>query len=104
MVPADFRRIALSHAGAAEGGHMGKPDFRRGKRIFATLGYPDAAHGMVKLTRDQQEMLMAAEPEVFRPANGAWGMQGSTLVSLERIDEATLRSALAMAWGNLAAP
>jgi hypothetical protein len=101
MTPADFRRIALSHAGAVEAGHMGKPDFRIGKRIFATLGYPDAGHGMVKLTRDQQEMLVAAEPDVFRPAKGAWGLQGSTLVRLERIDEATLVSALGMARANI---
>jgi hypothetical protein len=103
MTPADFRRIALSFAGVVEAGHMGKPDFRVNKRIFATLGYPDEGHGMVKLTGEQQEMLVAAEPAVFRPANGAWGRQGSTLVLLERIDDATLRSALGMAWGNLAA-
>lgn len=103
MTPDDFRRVALSMAGVAEAGHMGKPDFRLGKRIFATLGYPDAGHGMVKLTPEQQEMLTAAEPEVFRPANGAWGRGGSTLVRLERVDEATLLSAMTMAWGNIPA-
>ena len=100
MTPDEFRRIALSQPGAVEKSHLGTGDFRAGK-IFATLGYPDAGHGMVKLTRDQQEMLTAAEPDVFRLANGAWGLQGSTLVTLAVADEATLISAMAMARGNL---
>jgi hypothetical protein len=36
-----FRQIALSLPGAIEGSHQGHADFRVGKRIFATLGYPD---------------------------------------------------------------
>ena len=46
MTPDDFRRIALSQPGAAEGAHMGHADFRVGGRIFATLGSPDASYGM----------------------------------------------------------
>jgi hypothetical protein len=36
-----FRQIALSLPGVIEGSHQGHADFRAGKRIFATLGYPD---------------------------------------------------------------
>jgi hypothetical protein len=36
MKIADFRRIALSFAGAEESSHIGNPDFRVGGRIFAT--------------------------------------------------------------------
>jgi hypothetical protein len=36
-----FRRAALALPGALEGAHQGHADFRAGKRIFATLGYPD---------------------------------------------------------------
>ena len=49
---------------------------------------------MVKLEREQQEMLMAAEPGMFAPAKGAWGLKGSTLVRLEAVDDATLLSAM----------
>jgi hypothetical protein len=66
MSASRFRRIALSLQSAEESSHMGHPDFRVGKRVFATLGWPDAAWGMVKLSPDQQEMLIAAEPEIFR--------------------------------------
>jgi len=46
----DFRRIALSFPEVTESAHMGHPDFRVKKRIFATLGYPARGWGMVKLT------------------------------------------------------
>jgi hypothetical protein len=35
---------------------------------------------------------------VFTPVKGAWGRAGSTLVRLEAADEATLASAIAMAF------
>jgi hypothetical protein len=99
MATADeFRRIALSLEGAEEGAHQKHPDFRFGGQVFATLGFPDAGHGMVKLEPMMQEMVIEAEPDVFRPAPGAWGRQGSTLVNLEAADGPLLRSVLTAAW------
>jgi hypothetical protein len=98
----DFRRIAASLPEASEGAHMGHPDFRVRKKIFASLGVPDEAWGMVKLTPEQQEMLIAAEPAAFEPAAGAWGRRGSTHVRLAAVDRTTLQSALGMAWRNVA--
>ena len=97
-----FRRIALSLPDAIEGSHQGHTDFRVGKRIFATLGYPDNDWGMVKLTPDQQSMVVEAEPKIFRPVPGGWGKQGYTNVLLAKADATTLKSALAMAWKNVA--
>jgi hypothetical protein len=82
---------------------MGHPDFRVGGRIFATLGYPDAEWGMVKLTLAQQEALCAAEPDVFRPVGGAWGLKGATNVRLRPARTASVRLALTAAVQNLAA-
>ena len=101
MSASHFRRAALALPGAVEGAHQRTADFRVGKRIFATLGYPDEAWGMVKLTQEQQSMLVEAEPEIFRPVPGAWGKHGNTNVRLARADARTLRSALAMAWQNV---
>lgn len=50
MTADQFRRTALSFAGAVEQSHQGHPDFRAGRKIFATLGYPDDSWGMVKLS------------------------------------------------------
>jgi hypothetical protein len=98
----DFRTLALAFPGALEGGHMGHVDFRRGKRIFATLGYPHAGVAMVKLTPGQQAMLTGAEPAIFAPVRGGWGLKGATLIHLAAADAATARSALDLAWANLA--
>jgi len=77
---------------------MNHPDFRVNGRIFATLGAPDAQHGMVKLTPEQQQTCLVAHPEAFRPAAGAWGRQGSTLVVLAKATEQPVKAALAEAW------
>lgn len=97
-----FRKVALALPEVVEGAHQGHADFRVGKRVFATLGYPDDAWGMVKLTPEQQAMLVDAEPEIFRPVPGGWGKHGSTNVLLSKADAKTLRSALTMAWRNIA--
>lgn len=101
MTVDDFRRIALSFPGAVESSHMGTADFRAG-RIFATLGYPDAAFAMVKLTPERQEMLVAAEPAIFQPVKGGWGAKGATLVRLAACDAPTATSALTAAWRGVA--
>jgi len=102
MSQSRFRRVALGLPGVVEGAHRGQADFRVGKRIFATLGYPDDGWGMVKLTPEQQSVLVEAEPEIFRPVPGGWGKSGSTNVRLAKADAVTLRSALTMAWQNIA--
>lgn len=101
MTQDDFRRIALSLPGAVESSHMGTVDFRAG-RIFATMGYPDAAFGMVKLTPERQEMLVSAEPAIFEPVKGGWGAKGATLLRLAVCDEATATGALTAAWRGVA--
>lgn len=102
MSKARFRQAALALPGVIEGAHQGHVDFRVGKRVFASLGYPDDEWGMVKLTPEQQVLLVETEPEMFRPVPGAWGRNGSTNVRLVKIDPTTLRSALVMAWRNVA--
>lgn len=80
---------------------MGHPDFRVRGRIFATLR-PEEGRAVVKLASEEQAVLVEAEPAVFAPVAGGWGRQGWTSVILESADEATLRSALATAWRNVA--
>ena len=102
MTARRFRRIALRLPGVTESAHMGHPDFRVGQRIFATLGYPDKAWGMVKLTPAEQQVLVEAAPKIFRPVPGGWGRRGSTNVHLASADEASLAGALTMAWKRIA--
>jgi hypothetical protein len=102
MTADGFRRLALGMPEASEVGHMGHPDFRVRGKIFATLGYPDANWGMVKLTPEQQEAFVSAEPDVFAPVKGGWGRQGATIVRLRAAKTRSLRVALAVAWRNVA--
>jgi hypothetical protein len=100
MTPNDFRRIALSMDGAAEGAHMGHPDFRVGGRIFATLSLGKEGYGVLLLTPEQQAGMVADAPEVFSPVPGGWGRMGSTRVFLKAAHPEILQSALRIAWQN----
>ena len=102
MTAEAFRRLALSLPEATEGSHMGHPDFRVGGKIFATLAAPDPSFGMVKLTPDQQEAFVSADPAVFVPVKGGWGLKGATNVRLRPAKTKSVRVALATAWHNVA--
>jgi len=102
MTAEDFRNIALSLPEALEQEHMHHPDFRVRGKVFATLGYPDETHGMVKLTPEQQHDYIRSEPDVFAPSKGAWGRGGSTIVKLKAAKKTTVRKALTAAWQNAA--
>jgi hypothetical protein len=78
---------------------MDHPDCRANGRIFATIA-PDHKWAMVKLTPEQQNRYIGADPSTFVPASGAWGRQGCTMVRLASVDEATLRDAMRLAWQN----
>ncbi|HEV3302653.1 MAG TPA: MmcQ/YjbR family DNA-binding protein [Planctomycetaceae bacterium] len=102
MTADQFRRLALALPGVSERAHMGHPDFRVGGKIFATLGAPDDAWGMVKLTPAQQQRLVRDTPTVFVPVKGAWGKQGCTNVCLKPATKALVSTAIVTAWRNLA--
>lgn len=74
---------------------MNHPDFRICGKVFASLGYPNDEHGMVKLTPELQNEFMKREPEAFCPAAGAWGRAGSTSVLLKWVSKPVLEEAIA---------
>jgi hypothetical protein len=94
--------MAMSLPGAEEYAHMSHPDFRVAGKIFATLGYPDATRGMVKLFPDQQAEFVAADPKGFAPVEGAWGQQGCTQVVLPSADKKRVKEAMRAAWERVA--
>jgi len=102
MSPEEFRLLALGLAGTVEGSHMDHADFRVGRRIFATLGYPAAGFAMVKLPPELQAVYVEAEPAIFSPVKGAWGRAGSTLVNLAAATPAKVEGAIAAAWSKTA--
>jgi hypothetical protein len=99
MKPCDFRRIALSMPETEELNGMGYPNFRTGRKSFATI---QDTMAIIRLTRDQQATFVAVAPEVFAPDSSGWGRLGSTVIRLEAADEATVQVAIATAWRNVA--
>jgi hypothetical protein len=102
MTANDFRKLALSHPETAERQHMDHPDFRVAGKIFATLGYPDKARGMVKLSPEDQHNFAKDYPEAFIPVKGTWGRRGATSVYLKAAEKDVLAKAIAAAWRNTA--
>ena len=100
MTADEFRKLAMSLPEAEEKSHFGKADFRIRNKIFATL--LDQSAGVVKLSPEQQDVMITAEPKIFCAIKGGWGNQGWTRIELIHADEKTLQSALNAAWRNVA--
>ena len=98
----DFRRLALALEGVLESAHMGHPDFRAHGRIFCTIQH-DPQWGALMLTPEQQRRFLRDYPDAFKPAAGAWGLAGSTLVHFASIDEEIMGEVLTLSWKNAAA-
>lgn len=101
MTPAAFHKLALAMPEATVASHFDTPDFRVAGKIFATAGR-ETGRAVLKLTIDQQQMLCDAEPTMFAPVDGGWGLKGWTNLILAKADATTVRSALWMAWRNTA--
>ena len=75
-------------------------DFRVAKKIFATLREADG-RAVLKLSPDEQQLLMETSPGMFEPIKGAWGQKGWTRVLLDTADGETVRHAMTMAWKSV---
>ncbi len=100
MPSENFSRLALALPQAEEKSHFGKADFRVNNKIFA--GFNNKGMTYVKLLPQQQEFLCAAEPDIVKAHAGHWGKQGWTFIDQSKADENLLKSALQMAWRNVA--
>src|ERR671916_2778965 len=61
----DVRRLALALPGALEADHHGRPSFRVGGRIFATLWTPTALNVMAG--EEEIRAAVARAPDVYAP-------------------------------------
>jgi hypothetical protein len=89
------RALALALPGAVEQDHHGRPSFRVGGRIFATLW--DATHMNIMLDPDGILTAVEAHPGVCSEVH--WGKRlAATRVDLSRADEPLLADLLTDAW------
>ena len=99
-----FRIEALALPGSSEQDHFGRPSFRVGKKIFATL-WTTEGWAMVKLTPTQQKTWVGTHPSLIWPVEGTWGRQGATLIKLVGRPAVAIvdqRRLLLLAWTNVA--
>jgi hypothetical protein len=83
MTTDDFRHMALFLPGAEESSGVGYPNFRAGRKSFATI---ENSMAVIRLTRDQQATFVAAAPKVFEPVGG-WGDWAAPILGLMRLTE-----------------
>jgi hypothetical protein len=95
ITPRQAAALALALPEAIEADHHGRPSFRVGKRIFATL--PDETHMNVML--DEPGIRTAVQAQPAACAERWWGKRLSAVqVDLGRADLALLSELLADAW------
>jgi hypothetical protein len=89
------RAIALSFEGAVEQDHHGRPSFRVGGKIFATLWTDEQLN--VMLPGDRIEQVVADEPQRCEAVH--WGKRlAAVRVHLLAADDALVEPLLAEAW------
>jgi hypothetical protein len=95
IAPDEARRIALALPEAVEQDHHGRPSFRVGGKIFATLW--DAGHMNVMLDENGISTAVQAQPAVCEEVY--WGRRlAAVRVDLAHADAKLLRSLLEDAW------
>ena len=92
-----FRKWATALFSVSEEPHFEKTSFRVRKRIFATLDETKRSASL-KLSPVEQSVYISADPDSFRPATGAWGKQGWTLVDLSCATTGLAKDALEAAY------
>jgi hypothetical protein len=100
VTPDEARALALTLPEAVEQDHHGRPSFRVGGKIFATLWSEERLNVML----DEDGILTAVEvaPDVCQPVR--WGKRlAAVAVSLPRADADFVREWLTDAW-ELKAP
>lgn len=92
--------VILSLPETMQSSHFETKDFRVGDKIFASLPGPDRL--VLKLTREQQEMVVESDGAIFSALPNKWGDKGWTNARVSALDTGSALSVLWMAWENVA--
>ncbi|MFZ1728228.1 MAG: MmcQ/YjbR family DNA-binding protein [Albidovulum sp.] len=103
MTVDEFRTLARAQPEAVESAHFGQPDFRVGNKIFAGLDRSNSL-GTLKLTPEDQSLLIEACGNAAFPAAGSWGAKGWTKIALADVSAADLGFWMQRAWHITAPP
>jgi hypothetical protein len=101
MTVEEARQIALEPLDSIEGFHHGHPDFRVGKRIFATL-WPGQDRSVLRLPLEFAESLETRSPGLYRVVSRLGG-QGWLSVNLSGHGASEFRNLVEIAHHHLSA-
>jgi hypothetical protein len=94
LTHADVRTMALGMPEAHESSHMGIPDFRVRKKIFATIPPMSPGDVVLKMAPANVDALVRRDPGIFRDAwRGRW-----VGIELAQISRGELGELIADAW------
>lgn len=97
-----FIQLATSFPNVEVLPHFEKQSFRIKKKIFATLNEKEI-RCCVKLTPLEQSLFCSFDSSIIWPVDNKWGVQGWTLINLQKVKKQTLLDALQSAYNNVAA-
>ena len=95
----NFRKLALSFEAASELPHFEKTSFRVNKKIFATLD-ETKSRAVVKFTTEEQPVFCLYDNTIIYPVPGKWGLQGWTMIELQKIKTAMLKDIVTTLYTN----
>lgn len=85
--------------GVARHRQDGAVDFKVDNSIFVSITIDRLV--VLKLSLEQQDMVVASEPKGFAPVKGGWGERGWTEMNFGYLDEAAALSGIMIAWTNV---
>ncbi|MFA7419123.1 MAG: MmcQ/YjbR family DNA-binding protein [Melioribacteraceae bacterium] len=97
-----LRQLATSFPDTTEEPHFDKISFRVNKKIFATFDEKNK-RVVVKLSQQDQSLFCTFDKAVMYPVNGTWGIQGWTVIELEKVKKGMLKDALKTAYQTVSA-
>ena len=100
LTAAGVRKIIMSYPGMEEGPCYGTPGFRVHKK-FVTRLHQDGKSLVMKCPFEEREFLMNADPRTFYITDH-YRNWPAVLISIERVDEPTLRRMLEGTWRKAA--
>lgn len=102
MVSIDtFRKLALSFPEVTEEPHFEKTSFRVKKKIFATYDVTKK-RACIKLSEIDQDVFSSSDNTIIFPVDNKWGLQGWTLIEMNKVRIALFTDALTTAYCEVA--
>jgi hypothetical protein len=100
VIPSQLRAMVMSLPEVTERQTWGKPTFRIQDKLFVTLA-PDGSSATLKSSLEEQQALIAADPDTFSTA-AHLGRHGWITVLLERADKSDMEELVTDAWRRAA--